>query len=131
MTINRKEYQKEYHKKRYADPEKRKQRLEWEKEYSNKNRALYFEWKATLKCLICSENESCCLEFHHLDPAQKDFTIAKQCMKNLKRLQKEAEKCVVLCSNCHKKVHAGVVQLAEYWPSKPDVTGSSPVARSK
>ena len=47
------------------------------------------------------------LEFHHLDPSQKDFGITH---KNVKweTIQSELDKCILLCSNCHKEVHAGL-----------------------
>jgi len=62
-------------------------------------------------CIICKEMELCCLELHHLDPASKDFTIGMNRAMSVKRILAEIEKCVVLCSNCHKKVHAGVIIL--------------------
>lgn len=47
------------------------------------------------------------LEFHHLDPTQKDFTIAKAKLTTFgEKVQKELDKCVLLCSNCHREQHA-------------------------
>ncbi len=64
----------------------------------------FAEWKKTLKCSNCSENHVACLEFHHLDPSKKTGLISK--LKNMKnRLQIELTKCIVLCSNCHRKHH--------------------------
>lgn len=62
-------------------------------------------------CNCCSETEPCCLEFHHLDPTQKDFAVADRSYANLDRLREEIRKCVVVCSNCHKKIHAGLIKL--------------------
>lgn len=108
-----KEYHKAYDKQRYANLEYREKRKLYEKEKGARNRKAYLEWKATLSCIICFEKESCCLEFHHLDPTKKDFEISTQASKNLEYLKREAEKCAVLCSNCHKKVHAGLVYLVK------------------
>ena len=58
------------------------------------------------KCSRCGYNKSMrALEFHHLDPAQKDFGISKQLNRNLEDLRSEIKKCVLLCSNCHAEVH--------------------------
>lgn len=61
-------------------------------------------------CSLCDENELCCLEFHHLDAQDKDFNIADavQYGYSVERIKVEIAKCVLLCANCHRKVHAGV-----------------------
>jgi len=52
------------------------------------------------------------LHFHHLDPAEKRLEInAKGAALSLERLRAEAEKCVLLCSNCHAEVESGLVAL--------------------
>ena len=55
----------------------------------------------------CSESDPCCLEFDHVDPSQKKFTISKavRARVSLPQLKTEIEKCVVRCANCHKKRH--------------------------
>lgn len=64
-------------------------------------------------CKICGEKEPCCLDFHHNNPAEKEFIlgIANSCTKSMESLEREAAKCTVLCSNCHRKFHAGLVKL--------------------
>lgn len=52
------------------------------------------------------------LEFHHLDPSQKDFTISNDHFK-LKEAVEESKKCILLCSNCHKEFHVGLWSLDE------------------
>ena len=70
------------------------------------------DFKSTLSCSKCPENNSCCLDFHHLDPTQKDFVIGEAALyKTLASLKAELDKCVVLCSNCHRKLHAGLITL--------------------
>lgn len=68
-------------------------------------------YKNNKSCLVCGEAENCCLDFHHLDPSQKDFAIGPNLTKKWDRIEAELAKCVVLCSNCHRKVHAGVIEL--------------------
>lgn len=62
------------------------------------------EIKSTLKCEKCGENHIATLDFHHIDPNEKEFGIARNYFSKEKIL-KEIEKCVVLCSNCHRKLH--------------------------
>ena len=58
-------------------------------------------------CQICGYSRSqYALVFHHLDPAQKDFTISGKNIKSWTRMQVELDKCILLCSNCHVEEHA-------------------------
>lgn len=65
------------------------------------------------KCAICGYDKYIgALEFHHLNPSEKDFSIgAKGYTRSFARVREELDKCVCLCSNCHKEVHAGLVQI--------------------
>ncbi len=68
------------------------------------------EYKSTLQCSRCPENNPVCLDFHHRDPETKLFGIGNDHYKvSLKKLQEEIAKCDVLCANCHRKEHATVV----------------------
>ena len=44
------------------------------------------------------------LEFHHIDPSQKDFSISGRSL-SFERLKSEVDKCILVCSNCHKEIH--------------------------
>jgi len=46
------------------------------------------------------------LEFHHISPESKDPSWAGMKNWKLERVIKEVEKCLLLCSNCHREVHA-------------------------
>lgn len=69
------------------------------------------EWlkdlKKDLKCSQCGEDHIACLDFHHLDPTEKDLSIAEAPSRGWSqtRALEEMKKCVVLCSNCHRKLH--------------------------
>lgn len=66
------------------------------------------EWKEVRGCVKCLEKDSACLDFHHIDPLEKEVVIANVAGHwSWKRLQTEIVKCAVLCSNCHRKLHAG------------------------
>ena len=57
------------------------------------------------KCLKCGYNKCVsALDFHHLDPREKDFTISGNTGK-WENLKKELDKCVLLCKNCHAEQH--------------------------
>lgn len=65
-------------------------------------------------CQICGySRHSGALGFHHLDPATKAFTIAGSHTRAWDVLVEEVRKCVLLCENCHREVHAGVTSIPE------------------
>lgn len=68
------------------------------------------EYKVQRGCARCAEKEPSCLEFHHLND-DKEFTVAAGRNKSWSTVVLEIEKCMVLCSNCHRKHHAGVIDL--------------------
>lgn len=61
------------------------------------------------RCRICGyDRYPCALEFHHLDPTEKRMTVsARGIAYALETLRLEAEKCVLLCANCHAEVENG------------------------
>jgi hypothetical protein len=62
-------------------------------------------------CAICGEKEPCCLDFHHL--RDKEFVVSAGVDVSKERLFDEIDKCVVLCANCHRKLHAGIISLED------------------
>lgn len=71
------------------------------------------EWKEARGCMFCSEKFSPCLELHHLDPTTKEFDPSEGSTKSWETFLKEAEKCVVVCANCHRKVHHGILIIRD------------------
>ena len=64
------------------------------------------KFKLTLKCELCPENHPAALDFHHMDPSEKEGNIAQFFLNvSKKRFLEEIAKCRVLCSNCHRKLH--------------------------
>jgi len=51
------------------------------------------------------------LSFHHINAADKLFSISSRGGWNLDKLREEAAKCVVLCQNCHIELHAKLWRL--------------------
>jgi transposase len=77
--------------------------------------------KATLvaeaggRCTLCGYARCVrALEFHHVDPAEKRIGIAMNGLTlSLDALRAEARKCVLVCSNCHAELEAGVTVLPD------------------
>ncbi len=58
------------------------------------------------KCKLCGYNKCIqALEFHHINPEEKEFKPADMARYSWKKVQKELDKCVLLCANCHREVH--------------------------
>ena len=57
------------------------------------------------KCERCNYDRNfSALEFHHKDPAQKDFNITHKC-SSFEKIRPELDKCELLCANCHREEH--------------------------
>lgn len=67
------------------------------------------------ECWICGYSKTTdALDFHHLDPTEKSFAISrKKHAYALWRLIEEAIKCALLCSNCHRELHADLFCIWE------------------
>jgi hypothetical protein len=64
-------------------------------------------------CALCGYDRcAAALQFHHIDPTAKAFTIAHRGVtRSLAAARAEALKCVLLCANCHAEVEGGVATL--------------------
>jgi transposase-like protein len=65
------------------------------------------------QCAICGYDRcDAALQFHHRDPAQKEFSLGvRGVTRGIDKLREEAKKCVLLCATCHAEVEVGVAQL--------------------
>jgi hypothetical protein len=79
-----------------------------------KIRIMAVEYKGSC-CQECGYNRCFeALEFHHLDPTQKDFGISqKGYSRSWEKVKNEIEKCVLLCANCQREFHSGKLQLSQ------------------
>lgn len=65
------------------------------------------------KCIKCGYDKCLsALDFHHRDPNLKDFGISDDNMR-LKEAVEEVKKCILICSNCHRELHAGLWNINE------------------
>lgn len=73
------------------------------KKYINQKRDIVYSLKRP--CQKCGEDRLYIIQFHHIDPATKEFEVSQFRHFSLERCKTEAEKCVCLCSNCHDEFH--------------------------
>lgn len=75
--------------------------------WREKNKKWFKEYKSSLVCSKCGESHSSCLDFHHRNPSEKEINVGDIWKKDwgARRILSEIEKCDVLCSNCHRKIH--------------------------
>lgn len=81
-------------------------------ERRRKLKQLIIEYKGH-KCAICGYAKYAgAFDLHHLDHSKKEFGLSVRGLtRSLETLKKEADKCVLLCANCHREVHGGVVRV--------------------
>lgn len=85
---------------------------EWNRK-SREQKQRKYDWindyKVSKTCLVCSEVDYACLEFHHLDGEEKEATISQMVANKVsdEKILLEIDKCIVICSNHHRQLHAG------------------------
>ncbi len=58
------------------------------------------------KCSVCNYDKYIgALDFHHVDPSQKEFTISELRSYSLENIKTELDKCILICKNCHAELH--------------------------
>lgn len=89
------------------------------KRYKNKQKA-----KELLgnKCLKCKNSDFAVLTFHHVNPSEKSFDLSSSWNNTeWNILEKEVNKCVLLCYNCHMKEHQkDLTKLIEFYEKPVD-----------
>lgn len=68
-------------------------------------RRMILEHKNTHPCSECGEADPRCLDFHHRDESTKEFNLSEHKGRSASEVEKEIQKCVMLCANCHRKEH--------------------------
>ncbi len=60
-----------------------------------------------LKCSMCGFKDEYigCYDFHHKDMSTKEHNLGSIMLHNFTKIKEEADKCVLVCSNCHRKIH--------------------------
>jgi hypothetical protein len=65
------------------------------------------------KCVVCGYNRSIwALDLHHVDDSTKEFGLSVRGLtRSWEKIKSEADKCILVCANCHREIHAGITQL--------------------
>tara|TARA_B100000035_G_scaffold155367_1_gene132342 strand:- start:745 stop:954 length:210 start_codon:yes stop_codon:yes gene_type:complete len=57
-------------------------------------------------CEHCGDFDVAYMDWHHLDPSEKEASVSRLLQsRGLMAMLEETEKCICLCSNCHRKLH--------------------------
>ena len=74
------------------------------------------------KCACCGYDRcNSALELHHLDPSQKDFTFSQNTNRAWSRIVAELPKTIMVCANCHREIHAGLIKKENLFSSFDEV----------
>ena len=103
-------YEKEWRKR----PESIKKRTGYDVRRLRKNKQRAIDYKGG-KCACCGYNKCrAAMEFHHTDPLKKEGETSKLKGGTWERFKKELDKCILLCSNCHRELHSGLIISEDY-----------------
>lgn len=81
---------------------------------SRRKRKKIYDYLNNIKsvgCYLCNEKDIACLDFHHLD--SKYDQVSHMQTHSMKLINDEIDKCIVLCSNCHRKLHFHKLTIEE------------------
>jgi hypothetical protein len=103
----RRAYWRDWYHRNKLRPGFRAKEVKHTKEIRQQRREWWAEYRKQFKCSSCTENHPACLDFHHLDPSEKDDCITNMVRgaRSVETIEKEIAKCICLCSNCHRKLH--------------------------
>lgn len=98
---------------------------EFKKQYRKNKREEIHNLKQP--CVKCGEDRPYVIDFHHINPSEKEFEPSQIITASNAKLQSELKKCVCLCRNCHAEYHwiygnkptSPVESLEEYIGANP------------
>jgi hypothetical protein len=104
MPFKDKQAAKDYHSARYQA--NKQEYVERKVKVQKRNQDFLVEYLNSNPCVDCGESDIRCLEFDHLDRADKVISISEAVHSghSIKKIQEEIAKCKVRCANCHKKI---------------------------
>lgn len=77
-----------------------------------KIRQLLVDYKGGI-CQLCGyKGYPGAFDLHHRGDSKKEFGLSAQGLtRSWERTKKEADKCILVCANCHREIHGGYTQL--------------------
>lgn len=95
----------------YANKQRQEYLKEKAAEINQRNRDYVKEVKEDGCCQNCGESCPVALDFHHTGEKKNDVATLVNKEYSLDKIKSEIDKCELVCSNCHRKHHAGVIDL--------------------
>jgi len=94
-------------------PERREALIRAVAKRRKKIKAMAIEYKGGA-CQLCDYSKCHgALEFHHLNRSDKKFGIGdKGYTRSWEKVKAELDKCLLVCSNCHREIESGVSSFA-------------------
>lgn len=91
----------------------------WRKDNKEYNQKFHLNWRKERKLKAIKYLGGKCehygliditdvYDFHHVDPSQKDDIMASIMERKWEVIEIELNKCILLCSNCHRREHAKI-----------------------
>lgn len=120
-NLSKEEYQREYSRiwrKQNADYIKEYNKLRYGRQLERirKNKRDYIEYMGS-RCEMCglefNGENAAVFDFHHRDPREKKHNFGGKCL-TLESAKPELDKCVLLCSNCHRMLHSEYIVLEDF-----------------
>ncbi len=64
-------------------------------------------------CQICGYSKCLvALDFHHIEESAKEFELSQRDLTRAwEKIIEEAKKCLLVCANCHREIHARIIVL--------------------
>jgi len=88
--------------------------------YRNKTKQKAIEYKGGC-CSVCGYDKYIgSLQFHHVYPEDKSFIISNLSFNKFDSLVDELDKCILVCSNCHGEIHAGLIDAIKIFNEQKD-----------
>ena len=67
------------------------------------NRDVAYQYLSTHPCVDCGESDPVVLDFDHVDPATKLWSVGTMLSRQASpAIEREIAKCVIRCANCHR-----------------------------
>lgn len=93
----------------------------YKKEFKTRSKQYYSIIKQVISiiktkygCQNCGCKDEICLDYHHIDPKTKLYEVGSLISKkNIDLIVTEINKCIVVCSNCHRRIHAEQINLSQ------------------
>ena len=65
------------------------------------------------KCTLCGYDRYVgAFDLHHTDGSTKEFGLSMRGLtRSWEKTKAEADKCILVCANCHREIHGGITQL--------------------